>query len=552
MLEPEIPTMTQHPLQEQLRNPLTKKGNERDRSRIVSAFPVLESDARSRCLVLRRYLDRRPERLFDKVSCNVYLDWLQERDANDHRALKKYLDQFGSEISSALLFLEDINSRKWHDESFAEHDEYRLLRNIDVHIHPSYLRVVEAILAPLIRPLAYFRRIRRGKGTDGLDVWNVVQELRSMGQPEDLLTSPYNHVIRNGIAHGGIVFRNREICYRDKRGNEETHFAGTVVRMFDDLLDTCNGLALALKMFFLTRRKRGYKQPRQLLMEELQEETRTPWWTIDGCVESEIPGKTQLIVYAQPQTLHHGLVQWSVVQSGILAEFFAPGYDRYLLSLRSRRAWPAWAAFDGRKLRQLRETRVNDMVQYRGIVESDLIFYVPWISVPRILAKAIVLLKSLKLSMRLAMQQLRQDLGIPTIVCRSANIHRNGWGAVLRADVVVEGIYGKPAVDVISKYRRRIARLAKRYARKLNRLTTATYLPLALLQVNIYRRDYRRRRLDEIGLGKDLICTLRFQRMRRIKSPDIIGATVHVTGKWRIAWNRAWLQTWSENGDDVT
>ena len=34
MLEPEIPTMTQHPLQEQLRNPLTKKGDERDRSRI--------------------------------------------------------------------------------------------------------------------------------------------------------------------------------------------------------------------------------------------------------------------------------------------------------------------------------------------------------------------------------------------------------------------------------------------------------------------------------------------------------------------------------------
>ena len=27
------------------------------------------------------------------------------------------------------------------------------------------------------------------------------------------------------------------------------------------------------------------------------------------------------------------------------------------------------------------------------------------------------------------------------------------------------------------------------------------------------------------GVGKDLICTLRFQRMRRIKSPDIIGAT---------------------------
>lgn len=543
--------MSQHPLQEQLRNPLTKQRDERDRFRIVSAFPVLESNARSGGLLLRRYLDRRPEKLFDKGSCHIYLNWLEECNANDHPALKKYFDRFGSELSSALLFLEDMNSRTWHDESLAVKDDYSFLRNIDVYIHPSYLRVVEAILAPLIRPVAYFRRIRRGKGTDGLDVWNVVQELKSMGQPEELLTFSYNHVIRNGIAHGGIVFRNREVRYRDKKGNEETHFAESIVRLFDDLLDTCNGLALALKIFFLTKRNRGYKQPRQLFMEQLQEETWTPWWTIDGCVESEIPGKTQLIVYAQPQSLHYGLVQWSVVHSGILAEFFAPGYDRYLLSLRSRYAWPGWAAFDGRQLKQLREARVRDIAQYQGIVENGLIFYVPWISMPRILGKVVVLLKSLQLCVPLATQQIRENLGIPSIVCRNASIHRNGWGAVLKADVVLAGIRGKAAVDAIFKYRRRIARLARKYARQRNRFTAATYLPLAFLQVNIYQKDYRRRRFREIGLGDDLICTLRFQRMRRIKSPDIIGTTVHIIGKWRIAWNKAWLQTWRESGEDL-
>ena len=544
--------MNQHPLQEQLRNPLTKQRDERDRFRIVSAFPALEPNARSRCLVLRRYLDKRPERLFDKASYGVYLDWLQERDANDHSALKKYFDQFGSEIDSALLFLGDMNSRTWHDEPFAMRDDYSFIRDIDAYVHPSYLRVVEAILAPLIRPVAYFRRIRRGKGADGLDVWNVVQELKSKGQPEELLTLPYRHVVRNGIAHGGIVFRNREIRYRDKKANEETYSAESVVRMFDDLLDTCNGLALALKIFFLTKRDRGYKAPRQLLTEELQEETRTPWWTIDGCVESEIPGKTQLIVYARPQSIHYGLVQLSVIQSGILAEFFAPGYDRYLLSLQSRQAWPGWAAFDGQKLKQLREVRVDDMLQYRGVVESDFIFYVPWISIPRILGKLVVVLKILQLGIPLAAQQIRENMGVPSIVCRSASIHRNSWGAVLKADIVMEGIDGKPMVYAIFKYRRRIARLARRYAWKLNRLTGAAYLPLAFLQVNIYRRDYRCRRFGEIGLGKDLICTLRFQRMRRIKSPDIIGSTVCVIAKWRIAWNRAWLQTWCHDVEDLT
>ena len=543
--------MSQHPLQEQLRNPLTKQRDERDRSRIVSAFPVLEPNARSGCLVLRRYLDKRPERLFDEASYGAYLDWLQARDADDHSTLKKYFDQFGSEIDSALLFLGDMNSRTWHDGPFAAGDDYSFIRDIDAYVHPSYLRVVEAVLVPLVRPVAYFRRIRRGKGTDGLDVWNVVQELKAAGQPEELLALPYRHVVRNGIAHGGIVFRSREIRYRDKKGNEETYSAESVVRMFDDLLDTCNGLALALKIFFLTNRDRDYKRPRQLLMEELQEETRTPWWTIDGCVESEIPGKTQLIVYAQPGSIHYGLVQMSVVQSGILAEFFAPGYDRYLLSLQSRQAWPGWAAFDGRRLRQLREARVDEMSQYRGVVESDLIFYVPWISVPRILGRVVVFLKILQLGIPLAVQQIRENLGVPSIVCRNASIHRNSWGAVLKADVVIEGIDGRPVVDAIFKCRRRIARLARRYAWKQNRLTGAAYLPLAFLQVNIYRRDYRCRRFGEIGLGRDLICTLRFQRMRRIKSPDIIGSTVRAIGKWRIAWNRAWLQRWCRNVEDL-
>ena len=34
------------------------------------------------------------------------------------------------------------------------------------------------------------------------------------------LISPYKHIVRNGIGHGGITFRSGEIRYRDKKGNE--------------------------------------------------------------------------------------------------------------------------------------------------------------------------------------------------------------------------------------------------------------------------------------------------------------------------------------------
>ncbi len=44
------------------------------------------------------------------------------------------------------------------------------------------------------------------------------------------------------------------------------------------------------------------------------------------------------------------------------------------------------------------------------------------------------------------------------------------------------------------------------------------------------------------GLGPELICTIQLQHIRRIKALDIIGSTIEVSGDWRIAWNRAWIE----------
>ena len=485
-------------------------------------------------------MDGRPEKFYNKKAYKVYLRWLQKRDGINSGALKKYFSQFETEINHALLFLRQINSEAWHDKPITDGNEYDYIHAIDTHVHPAYLRLTEAILIPLIRPIAYFYRTDQQKGTDGLNVWSVVQELKS--KPEEFLILSYQHIIRNGIAHGGITFLQKKICYRDNKGDQETYEARCVVRLFDDLLDTCNGIAMALKMFFLISHDRGYISPRQFLVEELQEETRAPWWTIDGCVDSEITGKPQLIIHAQLNSRRYAVVQWSTIQSGILAEFFAPGYSRYFFSLRSRNAWPGWAAFNGEKLRSLREAGSNDLSQYRGIIEDNLVFYVPRSSVPTGLGKLDTLVKSFCLHMPIAMQQIRENLGIPRIICRNTTVHRNSWGAVIKADVVIEELDDKIAVDVIHRHRRRILRAVKRHARKNNSLSGAAYLPLGYAEVKVFRRDYRCRRLSGFGLGEDLVCTVRFQRIRRIKSPNIIGSTVQVTGKWCIAWNKAWLE----------
>ena len=64
-----------------LRNPLTRGRDENDRARVVSHFTALSDSPQTDYLVLRRYLDVRPEKFYDKNSYDTYLRWLWERDS---------------------------------------------------------------------------------------------------------------------------------------------------------------------------------------------------------------------------------------------------------------------------------------------------------------------------------------------------------------------------------------------------------------------------------------------------------------------------------------
>ena len=530
-------------LYQQLQHPMTKEVNARDRERLTAMFSDLQSSTVEHFLCLRRYLDSIPEKFFDKQAYKIYLDWLQRRAATNPTELARYFADSSADIDRSFIFLREINARGWHNGALADQgdgSDYDQLQGIDRQIHPSYLRLVEAVFTPLTRPIAYFSRIDRNKGTGGLDTWQIVEELRRLSLQS--LADPYGHTIRNGIGHGGITFSQTEIIYQDKRGNRETHNTRAVVRLFDDLLDTCNALAAALKVFFLISRNQGYASPRELLIEELQEETKSPWWTIDGCIESQVLGKIQLIVYARPNSRREEVLQYSACQTGLLSEFFAPGYNRYLIFFQShKKKLQGLTIFDGDKLRALRAAGAEYPASYKDVLEWHLIFSTRW-SLPKVFGKVDTYIRAVKVAAPMALQQVKDALGSPGITCRNSSAHRNSWGCVLRADIVISGLDDRAAMNLVRKNRGRLLRLAKRHARRENRLALAAYLPIGFAQVNVFRRDYRARRLSSFGLGDDLVCTVRRQRIRRIKAPDILRSTVEVMGTWRIAWNEAWLK----------
>lgn len=96
-------------------------------------------------------------------------------------------------------------------------------------------------------------------------------------------------------------------------------------------------------------------------------------------------------------------VQYMCIYSVILAEHFAPGFDRYMVSLCTPIAGPGWAVFDGKKLRGIREDGVpRSMDDYKGVLASGHVYYKPNVILPKFLCKLKTLLMSFRLYMPLA------------------------------------------------------------------------------------------------------------------------------------------------------
>ena len=203
-----------------IQNPLTTERDTRDRAALMQLFPALKVVDDGRVLALRPYVTNRPERFFDRSAHEYFGAWLKSRDAKQREDLRAYLGTAEANLNRAFLFLREINSASWHDDIEDSGGEFDLVRLIDRTLNPVYLRLVEGVLIPLVRVVAHFSRLDRGVGTDGLAVWPVVEELQRARSR--VLVAPYRHLVRNGIAHGGVTYLQNEIRYRDKQGNEET------------------------------------------------------------------------------------------------------------------------------------------------------------------------------------------------------------------------------------------------------------------------------------------------------------------------------------------
>jgi len=524
--------------------PMTARLQESKRRELVSQFPVLRGCPHESYLSLAKYLREIPERFYCRESFEKFWGFLSTEMQSNQIQLLTILDNRQHEIDRAFLILSTINREHWHEHP-ADTDEYNRIRFIDRTINPAYLTLIEGVYVHFVYLIAASSRLNRGKPLDKLDVFNCVEEIRLT--THSAFGHPYNNTVRNSVAHGGTTYRENETIYQDKKGNTHSLTHHEMIRLTDTLLDLCNACALALKLFYILNLNTGINVPRQLMMEELQSEAEAPWWHIEGFVLSETGSQSQLVIYATPNTRDYWKVLHSAFLSGALCEQFSPGFDRYFFSLRSGIAYPGWAGFDGNKLREAREKGSITYDDYRGVLEGNRLFFAPKMKVPQLLCRIETYLYIFQILWPITMAEARLRAGQSLVMPRSSAIHKNGWRSVLRGSVVIRFPENIDVQQVIRKSCRRIIRSVLKKARKeANLCNPAKFLPLGFARIGVYKTDHRCRELEGYGLGPELICTVQISRIKRIQAPDIYQSSIETKGKYRIAWNKAWLDSMKE------
>nr|VFK15927.1 MAG: hypothetical protein BECKLPF1236A_GA0070988_101365 [Candidatus Kentron sp. LPFa]VFK31332.1 MAG: hypothetical protein BECKLPF1236C_GA0070990_101355 [Candidatus Kentron sp. LPFa] len=184
------------------------------------------------------------------------------------------------------------------------------------------------------------------------------------------------------------------------------------------------------------------------------------------------------------------------------------------------------------------------------MIEDNLVFYVPQWRMPRFFSRCQTLYFSIRLNWPGVVADFRSQMNWPHLIIRQATIHRNAWGCVLRSDVYIESQSGVVNQEIVRSACRRIIKKSFKQAKSsTSLLNLLRYLPLGFAEVHLFRKDYRHRRLANFGLAEDLIATVRLQRIHRIESPYILGSTIENHGRYRIAWNKAWLEETTANDE---
>jgi hypothetical protein len=517
-------------------NPLTRETHQRWKTKIEREF-----GHELNYLSLIHYLESSPRKYYNREHFDLYLGFLNKEMGNNSSVLLELLNECESALSIGNTILAEINTFDIHDVILPD-DSNELINFIDKDIHFNILRLYESPFYALLFVIAKYKRIIGNKGTNSLDIFNVIEDLKNTEFGFTNLL--FNNTVRNGIAHGKVIYTDFDTIYKDKKGNEAKLSKRDIVALFDKLLDTTNAFSLAMKVFVFSQAQRMgnsvIKIPKSFLREELKTVCDLPGWRVINCFENLVLGdRHQLTVHVKNDYWDPNKVRWFTFSTALWAERLTPEYDRIFISMSCSKALPGFAAFNGRKLTELRKNNTEAIDPYFEALEDKLLMFVPRWNFPRLVYKLGSLLIAFKVKLPLAKENYRERLGLNRFIVRDSKFHSKGKFLLIQdSSVVVRANSLDEVKALVETNFKQIVGLVRRQTKKqISIFSIKRYLPIKYITVFIYDSDKRVRNLRFSGLIPELICTINVNSSA-VKFIDLFNSEVDQRGKYRLLWHR--------------
>lgn len=515
------------------------------RRRAVVLFPELETCGHEFFAFMSLYARVIPWKFFDRGTATNTLRVLNEIRATDDWLLLSFFKDRHGEIEIALRSLEEINRASFHDRDWWSLETLNHIRDIRELVHPAYLQLCEAVLKTLLHPIAVFQRHKGGSMSETFTADERIEAARKAGINA---FEPFDSRVRNAIAHGGVKFAKDSITYRNVGAKDvkvRTTTPSETLRFFEDLLDICNGLAVAYRLLILLDKKLLFSEsapiPPALVFPEVQHQLNTAGWHVRDYLEYEYGnGERDLNLFVTSSYFDDHKTRLSVIRAATFASRFMPSFDRCYVRLERRGRIGGWALFDTAKVRELLQRGITNGPSYLATTPDGGFIIFPWSRYFRVYGP-FRLIGSIMESFGTSWPALRAQVEKPEV--RHARTVSKRTYACVTATTVLHIDDLQTAMNYVANNIHSLLRSAVKAGwRQPQTSRWLRWLPIGFVEVDVLRSDRRRRQLISSGLEENLLCRIVRKTRGQITIIPLHESVSQDFGDVKVFWNRAAIE----------
>lgn len=279
--------------------------------------------------VLSNFTRNAPLRYWDRVAIQKGLEVLEADKQRTLEALAEWKNRIG--IGFEYLFRRATIERYEENLTTTKSSDLLLLAN---EFHPEYLRRCESVYTNIIT--LYWAILKKKSVQGKFEITGALSLLKAKGYK--VLTSGYEENVRNGIAHGQVVFEWDEIKYGENRSLYKLEI-NEFLKLFDEIFRTSNSLAISILIFLANNQillsKTKNILPTSIIILIASAHVERQDFKVLGIVESQLSKDiSQLHISMKTGFINRTAVMLDCARAALrLFDAGATSYSRYLFEI---------------------------------------------------------------------------------------------------------------------------------------------------------------------------------------------------------------------------